>query len=92
MKHLIGLVKLISLDNNMPMKPLEDIVFPEGYGYDWNKLNSQASELHVYEAELLCCGEVGEVNNLVVDKGLQDLDRALNQIFDGCLNKYFFTD
>ena len=91
MKHILGLVTLISLDNNMPMKPLEQIEFPEGYGIDWKKLDDKASTLNLKEAEIFCNGEQSEAAYITKKKGLEDLDSVLNGIFDGPLGKHFWA-
>lgn len=90
MKNILGLVILISIDNGIPMKPVEQINFPEGYGYDWEKLDEQAAKLTLGEAEIFCCGEESEMNLLVCGTGFQELHACLNQIFDGDLGEYFW--
>ncbi len=73
------------------MKRMEDIVFPDDWGYDWQELDRQASTLSLDDAEIFCCGEVGEANELVVKTGFHDLHGVLNQIFDGGLSEYFWN-
>lgn len=92
MKNLLGLAILISTDNAIPMKPLEEIEYPDDYGYDWKMLDRQAATLTPAEAEILCCGDEIEANELVAKTGYYDLSNVLNEIFDGCLSKYFWAD
>ena len=90
MKHILGLVILISRDNGIPMKPLEQIEFPSDCGVDWGRLDKQASTLSVVQAETFCCGEHDERHSLVEKTGFHELNSALNEIFDGYLSALFF--
>ena len=91
MMHMLGLVILVSMDNGIPMKPLEQIEFPSDCGIDWKKLDDQASTLHVDEAETFCCGEHDDMYALVKETGFEDLHNVLNLIFDGYLGEYFWA-
>lgn len=91
MKNILELVMLISMDNGIPMKPLEEIKFPEDCGFDWQELDRQASTLSPIDAEIFCCGEEREMNRLVCKTGLDTLHLCLNEIFDGFLHEYFWA-
>lgn len=91
MKNLLFLVTLISEDNAIPMKPLQKIEFPDGFGYDWKKLDEQAATLSLKDADIFCRGEEFEMNKLVAKTGFDQLHNCLNEIFDGCLSKYFWA-
>lgn len=92
MKNLLGLVLLMSWDDGIPMKPLEEIEFPDDYGFDWKKLDDQAATLNPAEAEIFSCGEESEMSELVIKTGFNELHDFLNQVFDGDLGKYFWKD
>ncbi|MDC0003777.1 hypothetical protein OAE19_05195 [Porticoccaceae bacterium] len=91
MKHILGLVILISMDNGMQMKPLEQIKFPSDCGVDWEKLDKEAATLNLEQAEIFCCGEESEMNALLKETGFTDLNKTLNDIFDGYLGEYFWA-
>lgn len=89
MKHLYGLIILIGHDNNMvPVAP-EDLPAAVD-GFDIKALNEQASQLNISEAETFTTGEESEISELTEKKGLHDLNRFLNEAFDGYLTDLFF--
>ena len=89
--QLFKLILLIREDNGIPMRLWRDIIFTGDMGYDWPELERQAKLLSPEEAEMFCCGEVSEMDALADDLGLEDLSKALNEIFDGELSPYFWV-
>jgi len=92
MESIHKLITLIGLDNNMGVLPIEKIPSQdEVSGYDLVKLEAQAAQLSDEDSDLLATGEMAEVNALVGTLGLEELDRFLNDAFDGHLTDLYFT-
>jgi len=88
-KNILELIILIALDNNIPMKPTESILWPSDI--DWERFDYDAEKLSIDEAETFCCGDKFNMNVIAQKYDLQELSDILNQIFDGDLYDYFYA-
>ncbi|MBA1447056.1 MAG: hypothetical protein M3H12_12560 [Chromatiales bacterium] len=88
MKNVLGLICLVAMDNNIPMKPFEEIQWPKDV--DWEKLDQDAAKLSIPEAETFCNGELQEAQAISDKYGLHLLSNTLNDIFDGHLYDVFY--
>ena len=86
--NILGLIILIALDNNIPMKPILRIQWP--HEIDWNQLDNDAAKLNIGEAEIFCCGEDTEMKIIMDKYDLQKLHDILNRVFDGDLSDTFY--
>lgn len=87
-KNVLGLIILIAQDNNIPMKPFEEMKWCEDF--DWQKLDQDAAQLSISEAEIFCNGEESHALDICVKYNLGTLSIVLNDIFDGHLYSDFY--
>lgn len=78
------LIEQVALDNGMHMK--DSPKWPDGAP----QLEELAKGLSKDEVELLAMGERSDAEVLIKAKGLQTLNKFLNEVFDGDLTKDFF--
>jgi len=84
--NLFILLAMIASNNNMVLK--EDFVEIEGV--DYNLLESQASRLDNEEKAVFATGEEFASNYFKINLHLHELDKFLDDVFDGYLTKYFY--